>query len=173
MENKMSWIIWVITVMIVFICIAVVAIFYNLTKLQEETREKYLEVDGCRMGKWSMVKQLLGYVESYHEEGRTFEKAHAVLDRDFLLTGKEERSFLYRQMEEILAALIVEVKEHGNLQCEEKIRNLCIKLNNEAGRYHTAEAQYNQCVSIYNAQIEKIPDKYVAAVFGLKKQPRL
>lgn len=54
MENKMSGIVWVITASIVFICIAVVAIFYKLTKLQEETREAYLKFDSYRMenGTW-------------------------------------------------------------------------------------------------------------------------
>ena len=173
MENKMSGIVWVITAIIVFICVAVVTIFYNLTKLQEETREKYLKVDGYRMEKWNMVKLLLGYVESFHEDGKTFEKAHAVLDKDFLRLGKEERLLLYRQMEEILGTLIVEVKEHGNLQCEEKIRNLCMKLKDEAYKYHMAEAEYDRCVTKYNEQIKKAPGKYVAGIFGLKKQPRL
>ena len=72
MENKMSGIVWVITASIVFICIAVVAIFYKLTKLQEETREAYLKFDSYRMEKWNMVKRLAEYVESYHEEEKTF-----------------------------------------------------------------------------------------------------
>lgn len=54
MENKMSGIVWVITASIVFICIAVVAIFYKLTKLQEETREAYLKsiVTAWKNGIW-------------------------------------------------------------------------------------------------------------------------
>lgn len=68
----MSGIVWVITASIVFICIAVVAIFYKLTKLQEETREAYLKFDSYRMEKWNMVKRLAEYVESYHEEEKTF-----------------------------------------------------------------------------------------------------
>ena len=90
----MSGIVWVITASIVFICIAVVAIFYKLTKLQEETREAYLKFDSYRMEKWSY-------------------------------------------------------------------------------RYHEAEAEYNNCVNRYNGQIEKVPDKYVAGIFGLKKQKKL
>lgn len=74
MENKMSGIVWVITASIVFICIAVVAIFYKLTKLQEETREAYLKFDSYRMEKWNMVKRLAEYVESYHERKRLLRK---------------------------------------------------------------------------------------------------
>ena len=172
MENKMSWTVWGITAIIVFICIAVVTIFYNLTKLQEETREKYLKVDSYQMEKWNMAKRLTEYVESYHQEGKTFEDAHAVLDKDLMAMGKEEKLAAYRQMEEILGKLLVEVKEHGNLQCEEKIRMICMKLKDEAFMYHAAEAEYDRCVSKYNDQIEKAPGKYVAGIFGLKKQPR-
>lgn len=169
----MSGIVWVITAIIVFICIAVVAIFYKLTKLQEETREKYLKVDSYRMEKWNMAKRLVEYVESYHEEGKTFEEAHAVLDQDFMAVGKEEKGILYRRMEENLGKLIEEIKAHGNLQCEEKIRTICLKLKDEAYRYHEAEAQYDSCVNRYNEQISKVPDKYVAGIFGLKKQKKL
>ncbi len=169
----MSGIVWVITAIIVFVCIAVVAIFYKLTKLQEETREKYLKVDSYRMEKWNMAKRLAKYVESYHEEQKTFVEAHAVLDQDYMMMGEEEKSVLYRKMEEILGNLIKEIKAHGNLQCEEKIRNICLKLKEEAYRYHEAEAEYDRCVSRYNEQIGKVPDKYVARMFGLRKQKKL
>lgn len=173
MKNKMSGIVWVITASIVFICIAVVAIFYKLTKLQEETREAYLKFDSYRMEKWNMVKRLAEYVESYHEEEKTFAEAHVVLDQDYMVMGEEEKSVLYHKMEEILGNLIEEIKKHGNLQCEEKIRNICLKLKDESYRYHEAEAEYNSCVNRYNGQIEKVPDKYVAGIFGLKKQKKL
>lgn len=106
----MSGIVWVITASIVFICIAVVAIFYKLTKLQEETREAYLKFDSYRMEKWNMVKRLAEYVESYHEEEKTFAEAHVVLDQDYMVMGEEEKSVLYHKMEEILGNLIEEIK---------------------------------------------------------------
>lgn len=169
----MSGVVWVITAIIAFVCIAVVAIFYKLTKLQEEMREKYLKVDSYRIEKWNMAKRLTEYIESYHEEGKTFEEAHAVLDQDVMAMGNEEKSILYHKMEEILGNLIKEIKAHGNLQCEEKIRTICLKLKDEAYRYHEAEAQYDSCVNRYNEQISKAPDKYVAGIFGLKKQTKL
>ncbi len=45
-----------------------------------------------------------------------------------------------------------------------------MKLKDESYRYHEAEAEYNSCVNRYNGQIEKVPDKYVAGILGLKKQ---
>lgn len=89
----MSGIVWVITASIVFICIAVVAIFYKLTKLQEETREAYLKFDSYRMEKWNMVKRLAEYVESYHEEEKTFAEAHVVLDQDYMVIFNVKRRF--------------------------------------------------------------------------------
>lgn len=169
----MDWVVWVITGIIALVCIAVVAIFYKLTKLQEEVREKYLKVESYRMGKWNMAKQLTAYIESYHQEEKTFEEAHAVLDKDIMTIEEEAKSLLYHQMEKILAKLIEEIKTQDNLQCEEKIRSICLKLKDEASRYHQAEAEYDICVKRYNAQLEKTPDKYVAAIFGLKQQRRL
>ncbi|MGN1206245.1 MAG: LemA family protein [Eubacterium sp.] len=169
----MSSFVWVITAIIVFVCIAVVAIFYNLTKMQEEIREKYLKVDSYRVGKWNMAKRLLEHIENYNTEGTKYEKAHEVLDKDFMTMGKEEKILLYHQMEEILGRLILVVREQSNLQCERKIRMICMRLKEEAPRYHAAEAEYDCSVTRYNRQIEKAPDKYVAKIFGLKKQAKL
>ena len=45
----MDWIVWIITAIIALLCIVVIAVFYNLTKLQEDDREKYLKLESYRI----------------------------------------------------------------------------------------------------------------------------
>ena len=173
MENKMDWIVWIITAIIALLCIVVIAVFYNLTKLQEDAREKYLKLESYRIERWEMTKKLAECIEKFPDVDKKYEETKNLFGRDYLILSKEEKSIYFQEMEGFLTKVRMEVKNHSSLQCEEKIRNICKRLNEETVMYHNAEMYYEHSVHCLNDKIDKVPEGYVARIFGIQKEPGL
>ena len=169
----MTSVVLVITALIAIVCIVVITVFYNLTKLQEEVREKNLELESYRMERWDMTKQLAACVESALDDEKKMEGVRALFDRDYMLMSQEEKAICFQKMEEVLGKLLLMVKNQSSLQNEEKVHDICKSLKDKMAMYHNAEMYYERSVRRLNDKIDKVPERYVARIFGIQKETGL
>ena len=158
-----------IVLAVLFVIIFIIFIEYNkLIKTQNVVKKAKANIEICLNKRFDLIPNLVECVKSYsNHESDTLEEIVELRNsyNENKNMNLEQAGMLNNRLNRYLAI----VEAYPDLKANTQYLNLQNELRNVEDDLSNARRVYNDDVTIYNTQIEKVPSNIVASIFSFKQ----
>jgi hypothetical protein len=145
-------------------------VFNSVVGLRQRVKQAWSQVDVQLKRRQDLIPNLVAAVKGLRDYESKLQTEVATLRAQMTATPPGEAGADYYG----IAPLLVAIEEnYPELKAEESFLNLQKNLIDTEQRIALARGYFNEIASFYNTRLEVVPDRFLAALAGMKPQPLL
>lgn len=145
-------------------------VFNSVVGLRQRVKQAWSQVDVQLKRRQDLIPNLVTTVKGLRDYESKLQTEVATLRAQMTATPPGEAGADYAG----IAPLLVAIEEsYPELKAEESFLNLQKNLIDTEQRIALARGYFNEIASFYNVRLEVVPDRFLAALAGMKPQPLL
>jgi hypothetical protein len=143
-------------------------VYNSLIDLRQRVRQGWSQVDVQLKRRHDLIPNLVGTVKGLRDYEQTLQTELAGLRSQLEATPPGVEGPDYRSCGTLLMAI---QERYPELKAQESFANLQKNLIDTEQRIALARGYFNEIATFYNTRLEVVPDRFIAALGGLKPQP--
>jgi len=143
-------------------------VYNSLIELRQRVRQGWSQVDVQLKRRHDLIPNLVGAVEGLRNYEQNLQAELAGLRSQLEATPPGVEGPDYRACGTALLAI---QERYPELKAQESFANLQKNLIDTEQRIALARGYFNEIATFYNTRLEVVPDRFIAALGGLKPQP--
>ena len=143
-------------------------VYNGLIDLRQRVRQGWSQVDVQLKRRHDLIPNLVGTVKGLRDFEQNLQTELAGLRSQLEATPPGVEGPDYRACGTILVAI---QERYPELKAQESFANLQKNLIDTEQRIALARGYFNEIATFYNTRLEVVPDRFIAALGGLKPQP--
>ena len=143
-------------------------VYNSLIDLRQRVRQGWSQVEVQLNRRHDLIPNLVGTVKGLRDYERNLQTELAELRSQLEATPPGVEGPDYRACGKILVAVR---ERYPELTAQESFANLQKNLIDTERRVALARGYFNEIATFYNTRLEVVPDRFIAALGGLKPQP--
>lgn len=168
--NKTSIGLIAIIAIIVVIGMILIGAYNNMVTKREVVESALSDIDTMLQRRADLIPNLVNTVKGYTtHETEIIDKITEARAKLVNASSIDEKSTANNELTESLNALMVVVENYPDLKSSENFRQLADELSGTENRIAVARKDYNDAVKTYNSLIKKIPNNFLAGMFGFEQ----
>lgn len=145
-------------------------VYNSLVDFRQRVARAWAHIDVQLKRRHDLIPNLVGAVQALSSHEREVHEALALLRSQLQATPPGQAGADYRGCASRLMALR---EAYPALKADDGFRRLQEALTQTEQRVALARGYYNEIVTAWNTRLERIPDRWVAALSGMRRRPLL
>jgi len=159
-----------VPVIVVLILFWFVALYNDLVKLKNRTKEAWADIDVQLKRRYNLIPNLVETVKGYAaHEREVFEKVTEARSKAMKAQSLKEKGEAENVLSDTLKTLFAVAENYPQLKTSENFLELQRELRDTEDKIQAARRFYNANVRDLNIKIESFPASLVAKLFNFKK----
>jgi hypothetical protein len=143
-------------------------VFNSMVDLRQRVRQGWSQVDVQLKRRCDLMPSLVNVVQGYANYEKNLQTELAALRSELTATPPGVSGPDYRAMNQTVIAI---AERNPELKANETFRKLQQNLSDTEQRIALARGYFNDIATFYNTRLERVPDRFVAALAAMKIQP--
>lgn len=143
-------------------------VFNSMVDLRQRVRSAWSQVDVQLRRRHDLIPNLVSVVQGYRDHEKTAQTELAAMRAQLTATPPGVAGPDYQAINRKVIAI---AEQYPELKANESFLNLQKQLTETEQRIALARGYFNDIATFYNTRLERLPDRYVAALSAMKAEP--
>lgn len=169
---KKTWItLGIIAIIIIAVISSLVGSYNSIAMSGESVDRQWAQVEAQYQRRFDLIPNLVASVKGVlNQEQTVFSDIANARTRYAGASNPDERAEAATQVESSLARLLVIVENYPQLKSSETVQTLMSQLEGTENRISVERGRYNDAVNTFNLNFRRIPQKWIAGLFGFTEK---